>query len=123
MRTKEARERTACSNSVVQSGAVVPAHWHLEIANGLQQAIRRGRIVADQRDAALENLAALAITVDSETGRQAWSASLGLSSRFGLTVYDAAYLELAHRLGTPLASLDAELRAASPKLGVPLLPD
>jgi predicted nucleic acid-binding protein len=110
-------------DAVVQSGAVVPAHWHLEIANGLQQAIRRRRITVAQRDAALESLAALAIAVDTETSRQAWSASLALSSRFALTVYDAAYLELAHRLGLPLASLDAELRVVGPALAVPLLPD
>ena len=110
-------------DTVVESGAVVPAHWHLEIANGLQQAIRRGRITIGQRDAALENLGALAIAVDGETSRQAWSASLALSSRFALTVYDAAYLELAYRLGMPLASLDAELRAAGAVLGVTLLPD
>jgi predicted nucleic acid-binding protein len=38
-----------------------------------------------------------------------------------LTVYDAAYLELALRLGLPLASKDAKLRNAASGLGLALL--
>ena len=44
-----------------------------------------------------------------------------MAERFGLTLYDAAYLELAHRLTLPLATLDQELRAAGSALGVTLL--
>ncbi len=34
--------------------------------------------------------------------------------------YDAQYLELALRLGLPLATLDKDLRKAAKKAGVPL---
>ena len=44
-----------------------------------------------------------------------------LSERYRLTLYDAAYLELAQRLQLPLATLDQELRAAANALGIPLL--
>lgn len=44
-----------------------------------------------------------------------------LASRNRLTVYAAAYLELAQRRRLPLATLDAELRAAAIAEGVPLL--
>ncbi len=44
-----------------------------------------------------------------------------LADRFRLTLYDAAYLELAQRRLLPLASLDNELRAAAQALGVALL--
>jgi predicted nucleic acid-binding protein len=38
-----------------------------------------------------------------------------------LTLYDAAYLEVAVRRGLPLATLDGELRAAAQMEGVELL--
>ena len=37
-----------------------------------------------------------------------------------LSVYDAAYLELAKRLKVPLATLDRKLRGAAEKLDVPV---
>ena len=38
----------------------------------------------------------------------------------GLTIYDAAYLDLALRVGAPLASLDKALRNAAIQRGVAL---
>jgi len=69
----------------------------------------------------LTDLALLPIQVDAETDRQAWGPTARLSERYRLTSYDAAYLELALRLGLPLASLDSELRLAAQTEGVPLL--
>ena len=106
---------------VAETGALVPALWRLEVANGLQIALRRGRIDAAYRDATIADLRDLAIDVDPETDRKAWSEILQLADRFRLTLYDAAYLELAQRRQLPLASLDNELRAAGQMLGVPLL--
>jgi predicted nucleic acid-binding protein len=107
---------------VVDRGAVVPTLWHLEVANGLQVSIRRKRITESDRDAALAFLASLDIEIDPDTMRRAWSDTLALSSRFRLTVYDAAYLDLAHRRGLPLATLDGELRTVAEALGVQVLP-
>jgi predicted nucleic acid-binding protein len=95
------------------NGAWVPSLWKLEVANALQIAVRRGRHVAEFRDGALADLALLAIQVDPETDRQAWSATLRLAEKHRLTTYDAAYLELALRRRLPLATLDQELRAAA----------
>jgi predicted nucleic acid-binding protein len=44
-----------------------------------------------------------------------------MADRFRLTIYDAAYIELANRRGLPLATLDGEVRAAAAALEVPLL--
>jgi predicted nucleic acid-binding protein len=55
------------------------------------------------------------------TKTHSWTKILNLADRFRLTLYDAAYLELAHRRSLPLASLDQELRAAGRALAVPLL--
>jgi predicted nucleic acid-binding protein len=106
---------------VGETGAFVPALWRLEVANGLQIAIRRRRIDSAYRDASLNELRALPISTDAETDNRAWDEILRLADRFGLTLYDAAYLELAQRLRLPLASLDGDLRGAADRLGVPVL--
>ncbi len=106
---------------VVASRAWVPALWRLEVANSLTVALRRGRVTAQFRDQSLSDLALLDIVADQETDNFAWSATLRVADRHRLTLYDAAYLELAQRLDLPLATLDAELRQAAKVLGVPLL--
>ena len=58
------------------------------------------------------------VSIDQDTGKYAWSSTLLLADRFHLTLYDAAYLELAQRRSLPLASLDEELRAAARGLDV-----
>jgi predicted nucleic acid-binding protein len=93
--------------------AWVPGLWKLEVANILEMGVRRGRHDAAFRDATLADLALLPISVDPETDRQAWSATVRLAERHRLTLYDAAYLELALRRGLPLATLDGELRRAA----------
>lgn len=102
-------------------GAWVPGLWRLEMANVLEMNVRRGRHDAAFREAALADLAQLPISLDPETDRHAWSATLRLAIRHRLTTYDAAYLELAQRRGLPLATLDRELRAAATAEGVILL--
>lgn len=84
--------------------------------------MRHKRITVAFRDASLANLRAFPIVVDTETDRHAWGSTLALSERFGLTPYDASYLELAQRLRLPLASLDRELRTACRALRVSLKP-
>ncbi len=106
---------------VLATQAWVPTLWRLEVANSLQSAVRRGRIDAAFRDESLADLAQLNIVVDPATDAHAWSTTLRLAVAHGLTLYDAAYLELAHRLGLPLASLDLALRTAATALGVRLL--
>jgi len=106
---------------VIDSGAWVPALWKLEVANVLENGVRRGRTDSAFRDATLADLALLPISVDPETDRQAWSATLRLAERYRLTLYDAAYLELAQRRRLPLATLDDELRIAATAEGVSLL--
>lgn len=108
-------------DQVVDTSAIVPTIWRFEVGNALQMAIRRKRIDAIFRDDALAKLSAMPITVDVETDSHAWTTALRLSERFGLTLYDAAYLELAQRHTVPLATLDKELREAAASVGVTLL--
>jgi predicted nucleic acid-binding protein len=106
---------------VADEGALVPSLWRLEVANSLTAAVRRGRIDTEFRQAALADLAVLDITADHHTDAHAWGNTLTLADRFRLTLYDAAYLELARRHGLPLATLDGALRGAAAMLGVDLL--
>jgi predicted nucleic acid-binding protein len=106
---------------VSENGAGVPGLWKIEVANILEMGARRGRHDAAFRNSTLADLALLPFSVDTETDRQAWGATLHLSERHHLTSYGAAYLELALRRGLPLASLDAELRGATQAEGVVVL--
>jgi len=106
---------------IAETGASVPALWRLEVANALTLAMRGGRITAELRARALADLLLLDISIDAATDANAWNATLHLADRFRLTVYDAAYLELAQRRALPLASLDRALRIAAGGLGVPVL--
>ncbi len=104
-----------------ENGAWVPALWRLEVANVLQMNVNRRRHSTTFRDAALAELALLPIHLDPNTDRHAWGETLRLAERHGLTVYYAAYLELALRRKMALATLDRQLRAAAASSGVELL--
>ncbi len=111
----------ALLDRVSETGAVVPGLWRLEVANAFQSALRRKRISAVYRDESLAELAQLPVTIDNDTDTYAWTTTLRLAERFGLTIYDATYLELAQRRSLPLATLDKELREAAAGLDVTLL--
>lgn len=111
----------ALLDRVSDSGGMAPLLWPLEALNGLSMAQRRGRIDAGQRDKLAGFLRDLPIRLDTETAAQAWTATTRLADRFRLTLYDAAYLELADRHGVALASLDRKLREAAASLGVETL--
>lgn len=107
---------------VGKSGASVPQIWRIEVANGFRSAIRRKRITRPERDGALAKLEALPIEDDTETSTLAWSKIVALSDRYDLTPYDAAYLELAIRLGADLATRDDALGKAATSAGVTTVP-
>lgn len=85
-------------------------------------AVRRGRIDAEYRRAALADLASLEVVTDQYTDLHAWRETSDLADRYRLAVCDAAYLELARRRSLPLATLDGELRDAASQLGITLEP-
>ena len=97
--------------------AWVPALWHLELGNVLLGAKRKGVLDQAGIEKFLSTLALYEIEVDGETMSLAWSKTIGLAESHGLTVYDAAYLELSLRKGLPLASLDEPLRKAMRQAG------
>jgi len=105
---------------VAEDMAYVPTHWTLEVTNTLMISERRGRIRAGERDEMLEAIRQLPIRPDDETWIRAWDRIPALAVQYGLTTYDAAYLELALRLEAPLATLDQDLARAARAAKVPL---
>jgi predicted nucleic acid-binding protein len=118
-------ERTPATTALLvqigESGALAPGLWTLEALYGLLVAERRGRLDASRRHRLAGFLHALPIKLDDETANRAWTETLRLAERFGLSAYDASYLELAQRHRLPLASLDQDLRAAATALGLHVL--
>ena len=110
----------ATINHVYMGGASVPPLWRYEVANGLQMAIRRQRITPDYRTRCLDKIDELPITIDPDGVSEIWSTTIKLADLYRLTVYDAAYLELAQRRRLPLATLDAALSKAARESGVDL---
>lgn len=99
----------------------VPSHWPTEILNGLLVAARRKRINPDQPALLWDELARLPIGVEPALTAIQAKTVLALGEKHELTVYDAAYLELAHRRQLPLGTLDSDLRKAAQIEGVALL--
>jgi predicted nucleic acid-binding protein len=110
----------ALFEQVRDQGAVVPGLWHLEVANVLLQAEKRGRITMADVTMRLDLIAELPIMTDNETTARAWREIMALARAQGLTTYDAAYLELAIRRGMPLVTKDEALIAAAERIGVPV---
>ena len=96
----------------------VPALWTLELGNLLLGAQRRKRISQTKR----VELATLADSLRLKIDREfvAIAKLDGLAATYGLTTYDAAYLELAIRRELPLATFDQALLKAMKQCSVDL---
>lgn len=112
----------ALLDGLKSSGGVVPALWPLEVTNVLLQAERRGRLSMAKVEDQLALLEALPIVVDTTSWRRNGAAVLALARLHRLTIYDAAYLELAIRQRLPLATKDKALVRACDAVGVVVLP-
>lgn len=104
--------------SLAETETVVPHLWHLDAANVLLAAEKRGELEIGEVERFIAQLESLPIRVDPLTAHQAFSRTLGLSRAYNLTSYDAAYLELAIREGLALATLDKNLIKAAKKANV-----
>lgn len=101
-----------------EAQALVPATWGLEIANVIAKCEARGIITENRSQSFLSTLNAAPIISDNQTSVVVFSETLQLCRRYGLSSYDASYLELALRTALPLSTLDHDLRRAAMKAGV-----
>ncbi len=107
-------------DALQEESALVPVTWGLEVANVIARAEAKSLVTEARSGAFLEMLDGLDIAVDTATSAHALSDTLQLARRYKLSSYDASYLELAVRLGMPLATLDENLQKAARKTGVKL---
>jgi len=105
-------------DAMKDASALVPVTWGLEVANVIAKAEAKGLVTEARSGAFLEMLEGVDIEVDAATFARALSDTLQLARRYKLSAYDASYLELALRLGIPLATLDEDLQKAARKAGV-----
>jgi len=117
----ETNARDDVIRQAIEGGAEawIPVHWWLEIGNGLLMAERRKRIRPEQVDQALTLINALPLEEDADTAEQISGRTLTLARKHDLTIYDAAYLELAQRRGAILATFDEQLLKAAKKEKIP----
>ena len=104
---------------VERDGLRVPELWAREIANGLAVAYLRKRITSADEQAFLTALSHLSIDVEEAASaltliRDGTAAAM----RYGLTAYDAAYVDLASREKLTLATLDTPMRKAAEQSGI-----
>lgn len=110
----------AVLESFEQADAVVPALWHLEVANVLLAAERDSRVGEADAIGFMARLDALPIQTDLTPPASVRGQTFMLAREHNLSAYDASYLELAMRERLPLATLDSELRKAACQAGVPI---
>ena len=101
---------------------VAPSIWGLEVGNALLVAERRSRLTAAEALNVLSLLRELRVEIDPTPLTTMIVPVLAIAKAQQLSTYDSAYLELALRLGLPLATLDARLADAAIKVGVGLFP-
>lgn len=107
-------ETEAVLRRLLLEGALAPAHWSLEVGNGLRFGERRGRLDGDKLAAAeslLSDLLVDVVPVDIPMMLR----TVAVARRHDLTVYDAAYLDLAATRGLGLATIDRQLIVACRK--------
>jgi predicted nucleic acid-binding protein len=101
-----------------QEPAQAPSLWSLEVANALLAGERRKRLTTADVSHFAALLDDLPIEFDQHPSARVFQRILPLARSQGLSVYDATYLELAMRTGSPLASLDYNLKTAAKAVGV-----
>jgi len=104
---------------VERDGLRVPELWAREVANGLAVAYLRKRITSADERAFLAALSHLSIDVEeSASALTVVRDGTAAAMRYGLTAYDAAYLDLAAREKLTLATLDTAMRKAAEQSGI-----
>ncbi len=107
--------------TLIQERILVPNLWVHEISNALLVAARKGRMAADQCAPRLQLMLGLPFTIEDVDAAMTAISTLKFALAHNLTVYDAAYLELATRRTLPLATLDRRLARAARAEGVEVI--
>jgi predicted nucleic acid-binding protein len=110
---------TAVLAAIKGTPTSVPSLWAVEVANVTAKVESKGLVTEAQSQYFIALVERLDVSTDPATAAHALGETLNLARRYKLSAYDATYLELALRMGLPLATLDADLAKAAKKAGVP----
>jgi predicted nucleic acid-binding protein len=119
--TEPGSEEAASLLDEMAAGAVAllaPEHLVGEVANGLRKRVAQHVLTAEDACAALEAIAHLELTFVGGVGR--WFPCLPAALEWGVTVYDALYVQLAKDFDAVLVTADERLHAAVAGLPVRL---
>lgn len=111
----------AVLDRLVASEAYAPAIWPLEVGNVLLVAEKKNILSKADVIRFLSLVQGLPVIVEQESPDRMLTEILALARERHLSTYDASYLDLAMRLGLPLATQDKALSMAAKKCRVPLL--
>jgi predicted nucleic acid-binding protein len=122
VRPTQANEYTDSALKIFDAGGTghAPSLWSVEVANALLVLLRRGKLTEGERLTALQRLSKLPVNLDHNGASEAFTRISDLARKYGLSAYDTMYLDLALRLGLPLACKDGPLRNAAAHAGVAL---
>lgn len=109
----------AIFEAVARDHALVPALWHFEVAGVLARHRAAGALSWQEIEFSLREIETLDIRIDRQLTPLV--RLLQLSETYSLSGYDAAYLDLALRSGTPLATFDKGLRSGATLAGITLV--
>ncbi len=101
---------------------LVPAHWPTDVGNALRKAVRTGRLSNKELAPLIERLALFDIAVAAPVSVKEIGALIHLAPDHRLSVYDAAYVQMAAAQRLALVTVDRAMRAAAARLNISLLP-
>ncbi len=99
---------------------VEPSHWPIECCGLVLRAARRERISPEERDQSLASALELIASAEVEQTSRLQPV-IDLALQYQLSIYDAAYLEVALRRRLPLLTSDSALAKAAAAKNVELV--
>lgn len=90
-----------------QNEIYIPDLFYIESANALWRYVRAGQLTTTQVQANLASLKALSLRVVSTADLMEEAVNIAIA--YGISAYDASYVALAHRVSSPLLTLDQRL--------------
>lgn len=117
----ERNRSRALLDRLQDAAALVPAIWPVEVQNALVVGERRRLNTVAESSDFLQRLVGLPIEIDAVPAMERRDAVLGIARTHGLSAYDASYVELALRRGSPFATFDGRLAKAAQSIGLTVI--
>jgi len=117
LREETIKESSKVLKSIIKNEIIVPSLWAYEVTNVLTISVRRYKLTVAETHSLINDIKLLPIEFDTPTIEDI-SNIFNIANEQKLSAYDAAYIELALRTNTPIASFDKEVVKVSEKLGI-----